>query len=486
MFLIKYKNILIVFVMFFSAHFFGQSRDTLYIQVEKSSTNDDTKVFQDALNQKNGKVLKIIVKKANYNISNTLATSRSDTYMIFDKGSSITFTNNKNTGFLIKHSNFTLKNAYIKGNGKSAEDFYTGYGVLLFGVNNCNISNNTFDKISGNGILMVPASNKGCSNNIIKDNRFTNHVFNITKNGDESAIMMGYSGKNYSHDNNRIENNTINGNDLLKVGIGFIGHGNNNVIKNNKISNCLAYGIVSYESDIVGNTMTNTQVLENEIKNIGEVGNNKTVKGMGIYLMTSNNAIISNNKIYNTLRNSDRSETLGQGGISVSLSPKATVSNNLIDGSEMYGIVSDYSFDSNFLNNTIQNIKKSGAYFLNMNDVKISGNTFKNIGEVVIKGYFENTSLPRIQEQLRDNRYKNIDTGNNFTVTNNKFYTNKDILYFEATGKDLSQNYKGNKLNNNVVENNEVIGNFKKQNELVHFRQEISGNNFIQKNRIIK
>jgi hypothetical protein len=121
-----------------------------------------------------------------------------------------------------------------------------------------------------------------------------------------------------------------------------------------------------------------------------------------------------------------------------------------------------------------------------MNDVKISGNTFKNIGEVVIKGYFENTSLPRIQEQLRDNRYKNIDTGNNFTVTNNKFYTNKDILYFEATGKDLSQNYKGNKLNNNVVENNEVIGNFKKQNELVHFRQEISGNNFIQKNRIIK
>ncbi|UWX60785.1 right-handed parallel beta-helix repeat-containing protein [Chryseobacterium oranimense] len=480
------KNIITLFGIFLSVCFFGQSKDTLYITIEKQKVNDDTQVFQNALNQKNGKALKIIVKKADYNISNVLSTSRSNTFILFEKGSSVSFTNNKNTGFLIRHNNFTLKNASIKGNGKSAADFYTGYGVLLFGVDNCDISDNAFDRISGNGILILPSSNKGSNNNVVKNNRFTNPVFNITPNGDESAIMMGYSGKNYLHNNNVIERNTITGNNILKVGIGFIGHGNNNIIKNNKISNCVAYGIVSYESDVVGDTMNGTQILSNEIQNIGETGSKTTVKGMGIYLMTSNNAIIADNKIYNTLRNSDRSETLGQGGISVSLSPGTTVSNNLIDGSAMYGIVSDYSFGSNFVNNSIRNIKKSGAYFLSMNDVKVSGNIFENIGEVVIKGYFENTSLPRIKEQLRGDKYKNIDTGNNFTVTNNKFYSDKDILYFEATGKNMSQKYIGNKLNYNTVENNEIIGNSKKQNELIHFRQETSGNNSIQKNRIIK
>ncbi|WP_027379826.1 right-handed parallel beta-helix repeat-containing protein [Chryseobacterium daeguense] len=477
------KSILII-TIFLSVFSLAQSKDTLYVTIEKS--NDDTKTFQNALNQKGGKVLKITVKKASYSVNNVLNTSRPHTYISFEKGSTINFTNNKNTGFLINHDNFTLKNAYLKGIGKSAADFYTGYGLLLYGVDNCNIINNTFDAIGGNGILIYPSSKKGCSNTSVKGNKFINHVFNISKDGDESAIMMGYSGKNYEHNSNVIEDNTILGNDILKVGIGFIGHGNNNIIRNNKISNCIAYGIVSYESDVVGNTMNGTQILDNEIRNIGEVGTAKTVKGMGIYLMTSNNAKIAGNKIYNALRNSDRTETLSQGGISVSLSPGTIVSDNLIDGSEMYGIVSDYSFGSSFLNNTLQNVKKSGAYFLNMNDVKISGNIFKNIGEVVIKGYFENTSLPRIKEQLRNDKYKNIDTGNNFTVTNNKFYSNKDILYFEATGRDLSQKYQGNKMNNNIVENNEIIGNIKNQNELVHFRQETSGKNFIQKNKIIK
>jgi len=480
------KNILTLLGIFLSVCFSGQSTDTLYITIKKDRAVDDTKVFQEALNQKKGKALKIIVKKADYTIDNILTTSRPNTFVLFEKGSFVNFTDNKNTGFLINHNNFTLKNAYIRGNGKSAADFYSGYGILLFGVDNCNISDNTFDAISGNGLLILPSPKKGCSNNSVKNNRFINHIFNITKNGDESAIMIGYSGKNYLHDNNLIEKNTIAGNDLLKVGIGFIGHGNNNIIRNNKIANCIAYGIVSYESDVVGDTMNNTQIIGNEIRNIGETGTKTTVKGMGIYLMTSNNAMISNNKVYNTLRNSDKSETLGQGGISVSLSPGATISGNLIDGSAMYGIVSDYSFGSNFVNNTVRNVKKSGVYFLSMNDVKVSGNIFENIGEVVIKGYFENTSLPRIKEQLRGDKYKNIDTGNNFTVINNKFYSNKDILYFEAKERDVSQKYMGNKLNYNIVENNEIIGNSKKQNELINFRQEASGNNSIQRNRITK
>ncbi|AZA51873.1 right-handed parallel beta-helix repeat-containing protein [Chryseobacterium sp. G0201] len=481
------KNVIIFLIFIFSNYLFGQSRDTVVVKITKSKANDDTNIFQDAMNNNTGKFLKIIVKKGDYFISNALTTKRSHTSVVFDKGSIVNFTNNRNTGFFVRHDNFTLQNAYIKGNGKSAADFYSGYGILLSGVSNANILNNTFDAISGNGILFMPASsNKGCSNNIVRNNKFINHVFNISKNGDESAIMLGYSGKNYMHDNNVIENNTISGNDVLKVGIGFISHGNNNIIRNNKISNCIAYGIITYESDIDGTTMNNTQIIGNEIRNIGEVGNNVTVKGMGIYLMTSNNARISDNKLYNTLRNSDKSETLSPGAISVSLSPGATVSNNYIDSSGMYGIISDYSFGSKFINNTVQNVKKSGAYFINMNDVLISDNTFRNIGEVVIKGYFENTSLQYIKDQLRGDKYKNIDTGNNFTVSNNKFYSDKDILYFVATDKDLSRKYVGNKLKNNTVQNNEIIGNSKTPNQLIHFKQEIPAINIIQKNRVIR
>ncbi|WP_326988221.1 right-handed parallel beta-helix repeat-containing protein [Chryseobacterium nepalense] len=406
--------------------------------------------------------------------------------MSFNKGAILNFKNNINTGFLVKQNNFTIKNAYIKGNGKTAADFYTGYGILLFGVDHCSIINSTFDGISGNGILILPSSDKGCNNTSIRNNTFINHVFNISENGDESAIMMGYSGKNYAHNNNLIENNLISGNNLLKVGIGFIGHGNNNVITNNKISNCIAYGIVSYESDIVGNTMNNIHISDNEIRNIGEVGNKTTVKGMGIYLMTSNNAVISKNKIYNTLRNSDRTETLGQGSISVSLSPGAMVAGNMLDGSAMYGIVSDYSFGSNFIDNTIQNTKKSGIYFINMNDVKVSGNIFKNIGEVVIKGFFEHTSLPRIKDQLRNDKYKNISTGNNFIITKNKIYSEKEVLYFEASGQNQSQKSQKNRLSDNIVENNEVIGAVKRENELFHFRQESTGNNDVRNNTIIR
>ncbi|WP_449401096.1 hypothetical protein [Chryseobacterium wanjuense] len=94
------KNIFQLFGMLFFVCLFGQAKDTLYVTIEKSKINDDTKSFQDALNQKNGKVLKINVKKGNYNINNTLSTSRPHTFILFDKGSTINFTDNKNSGFL--------------------------------------------------------------------------------------------------------------------------------------------------------------------------------------------------------------------------------------------------------------------------------------------------------------------------------------------------------------------------------------------------
>ena len=480
-----FRLLLIIFTFIFSS-LFSQINDTVNVSINTDNIRNHTSVFQNALNKMDGKVLKIIVKKGNYFVDTSISTARTHTAIIFEKGAILNFTSNLSSGIIVQNDFFTLKNAYIKGNGKSALNFYSGFAVLLSGVEHCNITGNTFDNISGNNLVFYPNSqNRGSSFNHINSNTFLNPVFKISETADESLIMMGYSGYNYMHNNNIIENNILDGANFIKLGIGFIGHGDNNVFRKNKISNCLSYGIVSYESQVVGNTMKNNQIIDNEIRNIGQIGYKKTVKGMGIYLMTSIHALVSGNKIYNTLRNSDRSETLGAGAISVSLSPDAVVENNIIDGSEMYGIVSDYSFGSQFLTNTIQNTVKSGAYFINMNDVIISGNTFKKIGELVLKGYFENTSLQYIKDQMRIEKYKNLDTGNNFVITKNKFYSDKDILYFVGTPADPSTNYPGNQIKNNVVTDNQIFGPSRNQDQLINFRQANQSKIKIKNNKVI-
>ena len=85
---------------------------------------------------------------------------------------------------------------------------------------------------------------------------------------------------------------------------------------------------------------------------------------------------------------------------------------------------------------------------------------------------------------MRTSKYKYIETGNNFKIIGNKFYTNKDVLYFEGTPVGKTRPY-GNKIKNNIIENNEVIGATKKQENLFHFRQEVSGSNKIRNNKIL-
>ncbi len=460
----------------------AQNRDTVFVTISPGAQSQ-TKI-QNALNRKDGKVLEITIKKGQYSLSSNLVTSRSNTVVKMEKGSVLNFTTT-NSGFAVMHDNFVLDGGNIKGNGQTAKDFYTGYGILLNGVQNCTIKNTTFDNIAGNNILFYPTSDgKGCSNNLIQNNLFMNPALDVKEINDFSAIMMGYSGKGYMHNSNRIEGNNIDGNDKLSIGIGLLGHGNDNIIINNKISNLRSYGVLIYELAVEGNTINNTIIQDNEIRNIGEVGKAKSPKGMGIYIMTANKTKIIGNKIYNTLRNSDETETLGAGSISVSLSPDVDVQNNIIDGTFMYGIVSDYSFGSQFLGNTISNTKKSGMYFINMNDVTISNNIFSNIGGVALRGYFENTSPQNIKDQIRIEKYKNIDTGANFKISGNKFNTDKEVLYFIGTPADAGRKYPGNKIKNISFENNEVLGNSKNIDELVLFNIEKKGSNKIKNNKI--
>lgn len=461
------------------------SADTVKVVLQgTNNSGTDTKNLQNALNTKiKAGYLKIYLK-GNFQISSVVTITSDNTILSFDKKSKVIFVN-ETSGILINKNSCIIENGFFSGTGKSTRSFYDGYGILMLGSSKCIIRNNRFDNISGVNIMMVPNKNIGCQNNIIRNNVFTNPKIETSKNeGDDAVILMGYSGDGYFNSNNIIENNQLEGNNIPKIGIGIIGHGRDNIINNNKISGFRHYGIIAYESVYTDKSLSGTVITKNTVENIGNWEGAKTYKGMGIYLMKSRNSKIIGNKIYNVLKSSDEKETLGPGAISVSLSPNSIVEDNLVSGSYMYGITSDYSFDSKFNNNIIENTRKSGLYFMNMNNVEVSGNTLKNIGQVAIKGYFQNTSLQHIKDQMQIDKYMNLDTGNNFTIINNKIYSNGDILYFSGTDPDLSKRYVGNKIKNNIFENNEIIGNNKKQDEVVIFRQENKGTNFTRKNKV--
>jgi parallel beta-helix repeat protein len=446
------------------------------VKINENKLSDHTKIFQEAFNNKTGKALKIIISKGNYRISNTIETTRPNTYIYFEKGSTVYLQNNQSAGFIFKNDNIRFSNAKIIGNGVTAKDMYSGYGIMLFGANHCLLENNEFSKISGINILFYPNKNKGCSNNTIYNNKITAPAFNISKAGDEAGIMLGYSGRGYTHNDNLIANNNIDGNNILKLGIAVIGHGRNNEIKNNIVSNCIAYGITAYESEYGENTLQYTKIIGNKINNIGEIGRKTTVKGMGIYLLKSLNSTVEGNTVSNAMKNSDKTESLGPGSISISVSPNTSVKNNIVTSSGMYGIVSDYSFNSVFEGNQISNTAKSGMYFINMNNVIVRNNTFSNIGDVVIKGFFEPTKQTYIREKWIKDEFYDVNTGMNFTIKNNKFNTSNQLVYFY-------ENQDTNMIKNNNFEDNVIPKGLKKANELVKFGKSNSLNNKINNNK---
>ncbi len=460
----------------------AQSSDTIILRLQPSK--DCTAQVQNALSHNTNKWLHIIID-GTFFLNQAVETKKDRTIIEFTPNSKFVFQNSQSSGITIKNNNCIVKNGKIQGNGTSSKSFYQGYGILIHGVDNCLISNMTFEKISGNNILLLQTK-KGCNNNQIRNNTIINPVFDLGVNGDEAGILLGYSGYGYSHNNNIIENNFIDGGDVLKIGVGIIGHGKGNVFRGNNIQNLRNYGIISYESEFTDVNLSESIIDNNTIRNIGEVGRSKTPKGMGIYLMKSNNSLVSENKVYNTLRNSDQNETLSPGAISISASPNTIVRNNVVDGSFMYGITSDYSFNSKFINNIISNTRKSGAYFINMNNIIVKGNSFRNIGEVVLKGYFEDTSLQYIKDQMRIDTYKNIRTGNNFIISENSFYTDQNVLFFTGSDPDKSKKYKGNRIARNKFENNRIIGNNKRPlNEKIAFRIEDSGSNIVRNNEFL-
>lgn len=461
----------------------GQTNQEILKIVVKPGAND-FQAIQNAMDNNTSKNLTIILD-GNFVVNQTLVSKKNNTTIEFTKGSQITTTSNENGILLFIHNNCVVQNGKFIGNGKSATTYYTGFGVQLADTDNCKVINCSFENISGLSIFLS-YSKKGCKNSLIKGNHISKPAMYMKEIGDEAGIMLGYSGDGYFHENNLITLNEIDGNNVLKIGAGIIGHGKNNTFSLNKISNCLNYGIISYESVYTDISLTGSKILDNEIRNIGETGNRLTVKGMGIYLMKSMNSLVKGNKVYNTLRNSDKSESLPAGAISTSGSVNTTVENNIIDGSYMYGFVNDYSFNSNFNSNFVKNTRRSGAYFVNVNDVTVRDNHFENIGEVVFKGYFENTGLQYIKDQWKIKNYLNQSTGSNIRIENNYIVSDKDLLFFRGTGKkekQLENKIKNNTFVNNIIKRSSGIS---VTDESIAFREVDGNTNVISNNKIEK
>lgn len=449
------KKVLILLICASISTSFSQEK-TILINDTKQNLENNPRITA-VLSNNTGETIRIFVKRGNYRVNTPIKVRRSNVIIEFENGANIYFTSN-NAGIIVSGNNCQIKNGNFIGNGQSAKDIYNGFGILLAGADNAIISGNSFTNISGIPIFIArSASGKGSSNNIITYNTIKNNALIPRKDGDEAGILMGYSGNGYFHSNNKITYNTIEGNRKLNIGIGLIGHGKDNLISNNTIRNCLSYGIIAYESDYTEKSLYRTTVESNIIENIGRVDGVKTKKGMGIYLMKSQNSRVANNQIRNTLLGNDKSETLGSGAITLNGALNCIVTGNIIDKSNMYGITNAYSFNSKISGNKISDINKSAIYLINVADVEISLNEIRNVQELVFKGFFENTSLNYIKKTWKFSKYQNVNTGNNINILNNAITNSKRIISFTSTA--ANSNYKGQKYKGNVLGNNRFSNN---------------------------
>lgn len=390
----------------------------------KVTPQNFNKVFEQINTNKKGNVVQYVFASGNYIIESPILLSSSN-LTLTGSTKNVVFKLKNQNGIVIKGSNIKINNIKFEGSNISAKDFYSGYAILLVGTQNVNISNNVFSRVSGNNIMALPAGTRGCKDVKIIANTFKSPAYTSTIIGaDNSAILLGYSGIGYSHESILIESNRIDGGNVLNHGVGVLGHGKNIIVKNNTISNFLSYGVLFYETADDEFSLTNNSIIGNTITNIGEVGNKKTKKGMGIYLMKSHSTVIENNILDNVMRNSDKSETLASGAISINGGQNCTVVNNTILSSNMYGIVPAYAFNTIIESNKILQTARANLYFISCSDLVIQGNDFNSSSRDYIKGFLAHTSS---QDGLPSN-VRGLDTGTDIAIKNNFFDNNMSTL----------------------------------------------------------
>ncbi|TWV99410.1 nitrous oxide reductase family maturation protein NosD [Chitinophaga pinensis] len=458
--------------------------DVRALGAKGDGSTDDSKAIQQALNQAATASDKTVSFPAGqYLISQTLRTAAAGTRMVFAKGASLKLANNTNGGILILHDNCSVENATLQGNGQSAPDLYKGFGIALSAVSGSTVKNCNFSGISGFNIFLNRNGNKGCTKCIITGNTIKSPALSIPKGYDGSGIMIGYSGTGYAHKDNEISNNTIDGAQTLGHGIAVMAHGSGNKIIGNTISNCLRYGVLSYETSYEDSTLFTTSIINNTISNIGAKDGTTNNMGMGIYVMKTHGAIVKGNKVTNTLVNSDNTETLGRGAITVSGGVGCTVEDNTIVNSGRYGIVCIYGFNTAIRNNKILGVKESGIYMRNTNGNVIEGNEFRDIAKLAIRGQFGNTGRPAYSSNGFLTRFRNIPTGEGIRIANNKFYgTSTNVINLVGEDDRTSPGY-NNQLKDLDIQDNQLIGNKNTIDNSIKVSNVAPGGSRIMRNR---
>ncbi len=464
--------------------------DTITINVKDAGakgdgTTDDYAAITKALSQ-GTQPAKIYFPAGNYLITKSLSTTHDGTVLSFDKGAKLIIDNsNLEGGILLKNNSCSVIGAYIQGNNISSKAMVRGFGIELLGVSDCKVLNCTLYQIGGPSIFLYSKGNAGCHQCLIDGNIITEPAFDRKINQDAPGIMVGYSGNGYFHTNITISHNTVDGNEKIAHGIAMIGHAHDVLIANNNVKNCLRYGIITYNSIYTVMTVKNMNVIHNVVDNIGD-RSKPNPYGMGIYIMESHYSIIRGNKVTNTLINTDNSELLPPGAISLNGSIECVVDSNTVQVSHKYGIMIDEGFNTTVTNNIIDNTGMSGIYLSNTSGNMVSGNTLTHIKDYAVKGFFVHTSRKGF-DNLNIDQYKNSPTGQNITITNNNFSTSRTdrAIYMMGDQPNPSTNYVGNQIQNIKVFNNTIH----MQNhspDFVHFEREVGGTNSAHDNNVVQ
>lgn len=476
--MIKFLLSFCLFLSFFSHE---KRYDVTKYGILPSDNKDDSRMLQLLINKiATTSNVELFFPAGVYDFTNTVEVNIPNLKLLFEDNAVIKLRTSNNGAFWVKRDGFEVHNATFIGNRTWSNDVYKGYGILLAGVNNAIIKDSSFKNISGCAIFLIRSGNKGCSNNLLTNNR----IENGNKKGKiyqaSSAILLGLSGDGYSHDNNVIEGNFIDGGREINYGINISAHGNGNIIKNNEVKNFLNYGILSYESDYGKYKLTRTHILNNKVSYIGAKTGTTNSMGMGIYLMQSHFSVVKNNIINNVLLNSDNSETLSRGAIALGGAVNCIIENNSISASGRYGIYSSYGFGNKFINNKIEHVEKDGIFLLNSSNNVISKNYMNYIKRDFIRGAFGNMQNFIYAQRNFLDEYRVFASGRNITISENELVGETSRIYMEGGMPGQKNKIRINNLEGIEISNNSFKG--QKSSVAIMLRNENGKRNTISNN----
>lgn len=353
--------------------------------------NGDLNKLQNAFN-KGG----YVVVMRPYTVSTALNINTENTKVWFYGTGKITSTAKDVNIINMYADNCKVLNANLQGCNIVSSELYRGVGVALHGVKGCEVSYAKITKTGGSPIALlartVDGIAKSCVDNVIAYNDIDCDLV-AKRTFDSAGILIGYSdyqATGYSHDNNHIYSNHIQGKTKIDHGVAMIGHGKGNRFAQNYAHDCLEYGIVVYQSPYIDNTLYDNTVSGNWIRNIGHVADNLCIKGMGIYLQKSDSTVVHGNIIDNVLLGTNNDTNLSRAAIAVAGCVGVIVSDNIMENSKQFGIQFAECYGCKATNNFMDKVTRDLIRITSSSKIDIIGNTGLNGGGYGV--YIENFS----------------------------------------------------------------------------------------------